>query len=387
MTKGPYYFEIGNAVPYLQWTEAEFPGNKSFGFSVRCVRDAENGGTFNCGTSTVKDNDYDNNNIEYTTVEIGTQCWMAENLRSTKYSSNQTGMPTLTLTTNADYTTNKAYYGYPDNDNGNVGTYGLLYNWYAVMGGSMLEGVQGICPDGWHVPTQSEFTTMISSANAGDAAGKLAGGESGIWTVNHSDKTPGNYDYGGRNTSGFSALPAGNFNDGLYQHIHSYSYFWTSTGVSSPTGNANYMKLTYSSITPTITGGDKFYGMSVRCVKDADGGGGEEPVEPNGPTYSQITFTPGVSSFTCSVTITGLNFNNSNSSNQGSFKVYYSTSSDPGEWELAYSSGNFLVNEDPWTSSPFGIDDCGSLYFRIVIKNIDGKETEYVSEDAIDISC
>lgn len=117
------------------------------------------------------------------------------------------------------------------------------------------------------------------------------------------------------------------------------------------------------------------------------GGGGEEPVEPNGPTYSQITFTPGVSSFTCSVTITGLNFNNSNSSNQGSFKVYYSTSSDPGEWELAYSSGNFLVNEDPWTSSPFGIDDCGSLYFRIVIKNIDGKETEYVSEDAIDISC
>ena len=111
---------------------------------------------------------------------------------------------------------------YPANDNGNVGTYGLLYNWYAVMGGSTLESVQGICPDGWHVPTQSEFATMISSANAGDAAGKLAGGESGIWTVNHSDKTPGNYDYGDRNTSGFSALPAGNFNDELYQHIHSY---------------------------------------------------------------------------------------------------------------------------------------------------------------------
>ena len=86
-------------------------------------------------------------NHTYKVVKIGSQCWMAENMRSTAY-SNPSGKPTLTELPSSGYTSGTAYYGYPNSESQNVETYGLLYNWKAAMGGSTVERAQGICPDG-----------------------------------------------------------------------------------------------------------------------------------------------------------------------------------------------------------------------------------------------
>ena len=106
------------------------------------------------GAATVTD--YDNNT--YNTVQIGNQCWMKENLRTTHYSDG-TSIPMGNSTSNTT-----AYY-YVDNNISNVSTYGYLYNWPAVMGNSSSSsanpsGVQGICPTGWHVPSDAEWIQL-----------------------------------------------------------------------------------------------------------------------------------------------------------------------------------------------------------------------------------
>ena len=95
----------------------------------------------------------------YNTVQIGSQCWMKENLRVTKY-ANDTTIP---LWNSTNFST--VYRYYPDNDSSNVSTYGYLYNWAAVMGGSGSSstnpsGMQGICPAGWHLPSDAEWTQL-----------------------------------------------------------------------------------------------------------------------------------------------------------------------------------------------------------------------------------
>ena len=107
------------------------------------------------GATTVTDFD---GNI-YNTVQIGQQCWMKENLRTIHY-SNGTYIPLGSSTS-----TTTAYRYYPNNDQSNVSTYGYLYNWKAVMGDSSSSsrnpsGVLGICPIGWHVPSDSEWTRL-----------------------------------------------------------------------------------------------------------------------------------------------------------------------------------------------------------------------------------
>lgn len=108
---------------------------------------------------------------EYAVLQIGSQCWMAENLRTTSYSSNLTGAPTLSLDSENDspyYSNTEAYCYYPGYFSSSyVDQYGLLYNWYAVMAGqtngTAAQQVQGICPEGWHVPSEAEFETLLQS--------------------------------------------------------------------------------------------------------------------------------------------------------------------------------------------------------------------------------
>lgn len=108
---------------------------------------------------------------EYAVLQIGSQCWMSENLRTTSYSSNLTGAPTLSLDDgNGDFhfSNTEAYYYYPGySSSDSVDQYGLLYNWYAVMAGqtdgTASQQVQGICPEGWHVPSVAEFETLVQS--------------------------------------------------------------------------------------------------------------------------------------------------------------------------------------------------------------------------------
>ena len=113
---------------------------------------------FYCGTDTLTD--YDGN--VYHTVEIGQQCWMRENLRTTHYSDG-----TEILPGGATFSATVAYRYAPNDNSSNVPFYGYLYNWAAVMHGAAgsyanPSGVQGVCPEGWHVPSDAEWIQMIS---------------------------------------------------------------------------------------------------------------------------------------------------------------------------------------------------------------------------------
>jgi len=99
--------------------------------------------SFICGTSTVT---YDG--VTYNTVQIGSQCWLKENLRTTKYNDNSS-IPEVTDASTWTSTTSGAYCCY-DNNPSNCDTYGALYNWYAVNTGKL-------CPSGWHVPSDAEW--------------------------------------------------------------------------------------------------------------------------------------------------------------------------------------------------------------------------------------
>ncbi|MBQ7490248.1 MAG: fibrobacter succinogenes major paralogous domain-containing protein [Bacteroidales bacterium] len=112
-----------------------------------------NGGS--CFPATVTDT---NGNV-YSTIRFGTQCWMRENLRATSYAD---GTPITVTSSSTSSTTPYAYY--PGNSSSNVATYGYLYNWPAATRGTTSSNnpstVQGICPNGWHLPSSSEYSTL-----------------------------------------------------------------------------------------------------------------------------------------------------------------------------------------------------------------------------------
>ena len=205
-------------------------------------------------------------NNQYKVVQLGSQCWMAENLRSTQYSIS--GGPTLELLESSEYTNGTAYYGYPNNNSQNEEQYGLLYNWKAAMGGSSEEYTQGICPDGWHVPSLNEFETMRTTTASQYAAGKLAGGITGTWISSNETAAPGNYNYKERNVSGFGAMPAGCHNKNwLNQLFRNQALVWSSTEINSD-DNAQALVLSYESDFTQITGYYETSCLSVRCVRD-----------------------------------------------------------------------------------------------------------------------
>ena len=219
--------------------------------------------------TTVKDID---GNV-YKTVELGNQVWMAENLRTTRYANGESiplGTSTSTITS----------YRYNPNDNANnVPTYGYLYNWPAVMqdassSSANPSGVQGICPDGWHVPSDAEWTELtdyVGSQNeyfcGGDRekiAKALASTEG--WNTYSESCVVGN-NRSANNATGFSALPAGVYYDGNYGLFGDYAAFWTAT--KNYDNGAYYRGLHYGNA--YVYMGDDYnkgYGFSVRCVRD-----------------------------------------------------------------------------------------------------------------------
>ena len=208
---------------------------------------------------------------EYKTVKLGSQVWMAENLRTTRYAD---GTP-IPLGTEASFTT--AYRYYPNNNRANVSKYGYLYNWPAVMNGSLSSsanpsGVQGICPDGWHVPSDAEWTELtnyVSSQSQYECGGdedyiaKALASETG-WNSSTSTNCAVGNNPSANNATGFSARPAGNYNGGY--NFGSYAYFWGATQSSS--NNAYGRGLNYYSAYVDRYNTYKNYGYSVRCIRD-----------------------------------------------------------------------------------------------------------------------
>ena len=213
--------------------------------------------TIDC-PSTVSDRDGNS----YNTVLIGAQCWMKENLRTTK-------KPNGTSITSGIWT--------PGSNP--VVTYGRLYSWTTVMNGAgsssaVPSGVQGICPDGWHVPSDAEWKQMemavgMSQSDAdntgrrGNIAARLSGNTG--WTSSNTENAAGNTLAANRNSSGFSALPAGLYNSS-YNYFGTNAYFWSATEYSSDAAYCRY--LYYGSAGVYRHYGDKSPGFSVRCVRD-----------------------------------------------------------------------------------------------------------------------
>lgn len=183
----------------------------------------------------------------YATIQIGTQTWMAENLKTTKYNDG-TAIPNITDNTAWEGLTTGAWCNY-NNDVNNNSTYGKLYNWYAVNTGKLA-------PAGWHVPTDAEWTTLTNYLG-GDEGDKMKA--TTLWTA-----------YAGitnTNSSGFTGLPAGFRNYfGTFTSIGSYGYFWSSPEYN--TSNAWYRMLFYNYSDAYSTSGYKRNGFSVRCVRD-----------------------------------------------------------------------------------------------------------------------
>ena len=205
---------------------------------------------FTCGTSTIT---YAGQT--YNTVQIGSQCWLKENLNVG-----------TSIVGNSDQADNGVIEKYCYNDlESNCTTYGGLYQWAEAVqykngatnttspNPAFSGNVQGICPTGWHIPTYDEMQTLATAAgnnsNALKAVGQGTGGGAGT------------------NTSGFSALLAGyRDNDGYFTGLSLYTFYWSSTKFSG--GLAYDMYLYYSDSYISLSPIYKPSGFSVRCCKD-----------------------------------------------------------------------------------------------------------------------
>jgi len=197
----------------------------------------------------------------YHTIVIGTQTWMVENLKTTKY---RNGDPITHITDGSvwNVTTTEAYCDY-DNNTANVSTYGRLYNWYAVSDN------RKIAPAGWHVPSNEEFTTLINylGGNA-QAYNKLKESGTTHWAA---DSLLG--PNAGTNSSGFLAVPGGlrgSCCPSPFQAICTSGYWWTSSEYFPGMGtqNASHLYMLNSEIEVKIGNDYMLAGMSVRCIKD-----------------------------------------------------------------------------------------------------------------------
>jgi uncharacterized protein (TIGR02145 family) len=196
----------------------------------------------------------------YNTVTIGTQVWMKENLKTTKYRNGDV-IPNVTDTALWNHLTSGAYCNY-DNNNSNVATYGRLYNWYVINDN------RNVCPTGWHVPNDSEWTILVNYLG-GDtiAGGKMKEAGTAHW---YSPNT------GATNSSGFTALAGGQ--RAIYRKNPSFDpYSYVAFGLNSSFWsyelNGKYMILdyTYTSVFRDDTI-DKMGGLSIRCLKDLSTG-------------------------------------------------------------------------------------------------------------------
>jgi len=178
----------------------------------------------------------------YSTVLIGDQCWFSENCRYLPEVSD----PSIDSTTEPHY----SVYGYTGTDvtaaqaTANYATYGVLYNWPAVM-------TEGICPSGWHIPSDGEFTELTDFLGGEGVAG---------------GKMKDNIQWNGTNSSGWSGLPGGYRYSGGF-NLDGFDGDWWS---ASESGSDSWTRTLYSNDTAVVHRYyfSRDYGFSARCVRD-----------------------------------------------------------------------------------------------------------------------
>ena len=274
----------------------------------------------NCGGSYIV-TDIDGN--QYGTVQIGEQCWMAQNLRTTKFADGTS----ISLGSSSSSTT--AYRYYPNNSSNNVSSYGYLYNWSAVMHGfgssdANPSNVQGICPNGWHIPSNAEWEQLSdyltqSECQCGDNVDNIAKSLASIsgWNSSTTTCAVGNIP-ANNNCTGFGARPAGNY-DGSFRNFGKLAFFWSATQRNNSNAYFSSINYDYATISSSIC--NKYDGRSVRCIKD----GAYESSVPSEPSVT----TTIVNGITSNAAIGGGNVTSNGGATITSRGVCWSTSQNP----------------------------------------------------------
>ena len=218
----------------------------------------------------------------YKTVTIGEQTWMAENMAY---------LPSVSLSTDGSWTEPYYYvYGYEGTNiaaakaTDNYKMYGVLYNWVAAMAGATDSNtssgrVQGICPEGWHLPSDAEWTQLATylADNGYNYDGTTGGGHTKVakalasiygWNESSAEGAVGNTDFPEyRNKSRFSALPGGYCSPNTpFKNLGICGYWWSTT--ESNTEFVYIRRILYNMEQVMQGTGNKICGFSVRCVKD-----------------------------------------------------------------------------------------------------------------------
>ncbi len=184
----------------------------------------------------------------YTTIQIGDQCWMAKNLN----------IGTL-INSSENMTDNGVIEKYCyNNDTVNCEIYGGLYQWNEMMKYNATQGVQGICPTGWHLPSDEEWTTITDFLGGKwVAGGKMKEAGTSHWNPPNTSAT---------NESGFTSLPGGyRVPIGSFEGLGNLGYWWSSTQYISSYARRRSMLYDYGAVFRGY--GNKTYSFSVRCVR------------------------------------------------------------------------------------------------------------------------
>ncbi|MGA1977669.1 MAG: FISUMP domain-containing protein [Bacteroidales bacterium] len=188
---------------------------------------------------------------QYKTVKIGSQVWMAENLRTTSLNDGQT-IPMVTDNAAWSASTSPAFCWYKNDEVSYKPVYGALYNWYAVNTGRL-------CPEGWHVPTDAEWTALITYLGGESVAGGKLKETGRIHWISPNE--------GATNESGFTALPGGSrLGTGSFYFMVFSGLWWSATDSYSSLAWLRSMHYDQSSVRRSTYG--KRSGFSVRCIKD-----------------------------------------------------------------------------------------------------------------------
>ncbi len=209
----------------------------------------------------------------YDAVRIGDQVWMASNLKTTRYADG-----TLISDGASESSDSIAYRYAPAANESYVSNYGYLYNWAAVMHGATYtndnpSGVQGVCPEGWHVPSNAEWREMVDYIEEDEdfmyvstSVAKALAAPYG-WDTTYLINTPGR-DMLSNNATGFTALPAGYFVFGNYNDLGKYAFYWTTTRTSDVFCGGR--SIGYNTTGASAHEYSLYYGLSVRCVQDEE---------------------------------------------------------------------------------------------------------------------
>ncbi len=208
----------------------------------------------------------------YKTIRIGTQLWMAENLKTTKFNDG-TVIPKVTDSTAWASSYTAAYCDY-NNDTANSVIYGKLYNWYAA---STWYSYSNVCPVGWHVPTEEEWTTMETylidngynyDGTTGNNLIAKSLASSSNWTFSGITGAPGNTDYSAmRNRTGFTGLPGGKRLVTGFFDLGNSGYWWSSDLYIEV--DAWYTRINHDNPAMLSLSDYQSTGMSIRCIKDS----------------------------------------------------------------------------------------------------------------------